>query len=152
MLKLTNYLSKIARSLSLPLLMARVAADDVNATFAADDFAILTNSFDAGSNFHGIQFPYSGVRIVPKRVSISDYEENHQGPCGAVINKKYLKPQKMLAHFFPFFSFGEPTRPSERSILRANSPSACRMDVSRSLEPSLSGKRRYAATWICSAL
>src|SRR4029078_9651059 len=42
------------KCLSLTLLMARVGrADDVHATFAAHDLALLAHPLDACSNFHG---------------------------------------------------------------------------------------------------
>jgi len=38
--------------LALTLFVPGVAANDVHATFAANDFAIFANSLDARSNFH----------------------------------------------------------------------------------------------------
>ena len=40
--------------LSLPLLVARIFAQDTHDAFTADDLALVTNLFDAWSNFHGI--------------------------------------------------------------------------------------------------
>jgi hypothetical protein len=40
------------RQLALPLLVPRVAADDVHAPLAPHDLAILANPLDARSNFH----------------------------------------------------------------------------------------------------
>jgi len=42
-----------SEDLALTLLMARVIAHHVDHAAAADELAILTNSFDAGANFHG---------------------------------------------------------------------------------------------------
>jgi hypothetical protein len=39
--------------LSLPLLVARIAAHDEHHPAAADDFALVTYSLDAGFDFHG---------------------------------------------------------------------------------------------------
>src|SRR4051794_19361133 len=38
--------------LTLPLLVARVAANNVQPPVPPDQFAVLTNAFDAGANFH----------------------------------------------------------------------------------------------------
>jgi hypothetical protein len=48
----TNYQLPIT-NLSLPLFVARVGlANDPQNTVAADDFALLTDAFDAGTYFH----------------------------------------------------------------------------------------------------
>jgi hypothetical protein len=39
--------------LTLALFVARIGADNVDHTTAADDLAMLANSLDAGSDFHG---------------------------------------------------------------------------------------------------
>jgi hypothetical protein len=39
--------------LSLALLVARIGADNVDHAAAADDLAMLADSLDAGSDFHG---------------------------------------------------------------------------------------------------
>jgi hypothetical protein len=39
--------------LTLALLVARIGADNVDHAAAADDLAMLANSLDAGSDFHG---------------------------------------------------------------------------------------------------
>jgi hypothetical protein len=40
-------------SVTLPLLVARVLADDANHAAAADDFALVADLLDAGSDLHG---------------------------------------------------------------------------------------------------
>jgi hypothetical protein len=45
---------KNPESLTLPLLMPRIATHHVNRPLAADDFAVFTDSFYAGTYFHGI--------------------------------------------------------------------------------------------------
>jgi hypothetical protein len=40
------------RRLALPLLVARILADHPHHTAAADHLALVTDLFDAGSNFH----------------------------------------------------------------------------------------------------
>jgi hypothetical protein len=40
------------RRSTLPLLVAGVAANDIDMPPSSHDFAILTNAFDTGSNFH----------------------------------------------------------------------------------------------------
>jgi hypothetical protein len=42
-----------ALPLTLTLLVARIGADDVDHAAAADDLAMLANSLNAGSDFHG---------------------------------------------------------------------------------------------------
>jgi hypothetical protein len=41
-----------SRELTLPLLVARVAADHVHRPLTAHNLAIFTNSLDAGTDFH----------------------------------------------------------------------------------------------------
>ena len=45
--------SFIIQTLPLPLLMAGVGADDVNATLAPHDLTVLANPLDACPNLHG---------------------------------------------------------------------------------------------------
>ena len=40
------------KGLTLPLFMARICADYVHATFAADNFAVFADSFNTGADFH----------------------------------------------------------------------------------------------------
>lgn len=40
------------RKLPLPLLVARIDADDVHAALASDYFAVFADSFDTGADFH----------------------------------------------------------------------------------------------------
>jgi hypothetical protein len=42
----------VGRSLALPLLVPRIAANDENSSLATDDLAVLADPFDAGTNFH----------------------------------------------------------------------------------------------------
>jgi len=46
--------SREAGSLALPLLVARVGADDANDALALDDLALRADGFDAGADLHGI--------------------------------------------------------------------------------------------------
>jgi hypothetical protein len=42
-----------ALRLTLPLLVARIGADDVDDALAPHDLTMFTNSLDAGANLHG---------------------------------------------------------------------------------------------------
>ena len=39
----------------LPLLVARIAANDKNRPLATNDFTLFANTLDAGSNLHGVR-------------------------------------------------------------------------------------------------
>jgi len=44
-------------SLTLTLLVARVAANHIEPSVAADELTVLTNTFDAGTNLHSPPLP-----------------------------------------------------------------------------------------------
>ena len=56
-----------AEPLALPLLVARVAADDANDALALDDLALGADGFDAGSNFHGFGLGEAQVKTTVDR-------------------------------------------------------------------------------------
>ena len=60
----------------MPLLVAGVGADDVDAALAAHDLTVLANPLNARSNLHGAP-PSSAYR---KRLSIALFRESPQGP------------------------------------------------------------------------
>ena len=75
---------------SLPLLVARVAANHVNPTFSTDNFTIFTNSFDAGADLHRRAYRCSKSKLV-KLVSICFSREIPQGPkIEQTCKKRYL--------------------------------------------------------------
>src|SRR5579875_423937 len=45
-----------SRCLALPLLVARVGADDQHPPVTADHLAVLADRFDAGTDFHGLYY------------------------------------------------------------------------------------------------
>src|SRR5688500_17149616 len=51
--KLIGHWCLVIGNLSLALFVPGVGADDVHASFATHNFAVLADFFDAGSNFHG---------------------------------------------------------------------------------------------------
>jgi hypothetical protein len=53
MTKISGHLVIRHSDLALPLFMASVGADDVNAALAAHDFTVLANPLNARSNLHG---------------------------------------------------------------------------------------------------
>ena len=80
--------------------MARVGADYVDDASTADDLAVLTNSLDAGTDFH--DYLYKASLQSPKRFSISFNGLSLQGPP-----KKIFSDLPWLgidfASFGPFF-------------------------------------------------
>jgi hypothetical protein len=52
---------------ALPLLVARVGADHHDAAVPADDLAVFTDCFDAGTNFHGDTFLRGSVGANPRQ-------------------------------------------------------------------------------------
>ena len=56
---------------SLPLLVARIGADDEHDAAAADDLAILTNASNAASYFHDLR-PSSVVRRQSSVIAVVD--------------------------------------------------------------------------------
>ena len=59
--------------------MARIGADDVHDASAADDLAMLTNTFDAGANFH--ELPHT-MRLPGKVFQYTPREANLARPLG----------------------------------------------------------------------
>jgi hypothetical protein len=53
-IQIANRQSQIGNLLSLLLLVLGVGADHAHDAFAADDLAVLTDSTNAGSDFHGL--------------------------------------------------------------------------------------------------
>jgi hypothetical protein len=52
--------------LTLPLLVARVFADDANYVFALHDAAAFAKAFDGCSYFHGLESVEMGLRVMSK--------------------------------------------------------------------------------------
>jgi hypothetical protein len=61
-------------TLALSLLVAGVAADDVDPALTADHLAVFANPLDAGTNFHDWTLLRIAHAVGTKRVSIEHHE------------------------------------------------------------------------------